>query len=191
VGLWVNPMRRFLAWVFGIIASVIVGVAVYYLTQRQQETLNAIRETINAIPKFVLYLLQQTWLLVTALAVGCFVVGFLLGWFLRKVDGSRADERKIFGAEMARLGNYLEQLKSPMQEIAKIRSTFATAKKLGLWAPDDRVFQLPSAVAYRAISNYLKQIGTLLKDGNFREAKQDAKKSKSAFEAAYARLPSK
>src|SRR6516165_6829691 len=96
-------MRRFLAWVFGIIASVIVGVAVYYLTQRQQETLNAIRETINAIPKFVLYLLQQTWLLVTALAVGCFVVGFLLGWFLRKVDGSRADERKIFGAEMARL----------------------------------------------------------------------------------------
>jgi hypothetical protein len=184
-------MRRFLAWVFGIIAAVIGGVAVYYLTQRQEETINAIRETINAIPKFILYLLQQTWFLVTALALGCFVVGFLLAWFLRKVDGSRADNRKIFGAEMVRLANYLEQLKSPMQEIARIRSCFVTAKRLGLWAPDDRVFQLPTATASNAISKYLKRIGTLLMDGNFREAKQDAKKIKSAFEAAYARLPSK
>jgi hypothetical protein len=73
-------MQRLWTWVLGIIATVVGGVAVYYLTQRQQETINAVRETADAAPKFLLYLLQQTWLLVTALAVGCLVAGFLLGW---------------------------------------------------------------------------------------------------------------
>jgi hypothetical protein len=46
----------------------------------------------------------------------------------------------ILGAEMARLGNYLGQIKDPMQESAKIRSCFATAREFGIWAPDDEQF---------------------------------------------------
>jgi hypothetical protein len=34
--------------------------------------------------------------------------------------------------------------------------------------------------------DYLTQVGTMLKDGNFREAKRDAKNSKAAFDKAYA-----
>jgi hypothetical protein len=87
---------------------------------------------------------------------------------------------------MVKLGNYVGQLKSPMQESARIKSCFATARKLGLWVPDERIFRLHPPRASQEISNYLMQVGTMLKDGNFREAKQDAKNSKAAFDKAYA-----
>jgi hypothetical protein len=139
----------------------------------------------NAINIF-LSLAERTWLRVTALVLGGFVAGMLVDLFLRKLDGSRADTIKLFGAEMVKLGNYVGQLKSPMQESARIKSCFATARKLGLWVPDERIFRLHPPRASQEISNYLMQVGTMLKDGNFREAKQDAKNSKAAFDKAYA-----
>jgi hypothetical protein len=129
---------------------------------------------------------------VTALALGCFVVGLWSGWFLRGSDGSRAEKRKELGTEMIFLAHQIADIRHPMHLARpRIRSCFATTKKLGLWVPDDRVFQLPVPVAYQEVSNYLRQVGRMLKDGNFREARQDAKKSKAAFEAAFARLPSR
>jgi len=181
-----------LVWVLGIIATVIGGVAVYYLTQRQQETINAIRETINAFTKFVLYLLQQTWFLVTALAVGCFVVGFLLGWFLRKVDGSRADKRKELGTEMLKLahhiGDYAVRIDGdPVNAFRpQITSCFAAARKLGMRVPDDRIFSIQRPYAMDLIVDYLTQVGQMLKDGHFLEAKRDARKSEANFNKAYA-----
>jgi hypothetical protein len=131
-------------------------------------------EAANVVSKFLHYLSEQTWLGAAALFLGGFVAGFWLDWLRRKLDGSRADTIKLFGAEMVRLGNYLEQLKSPMQESARIRSCFATAKRLGLWVPDERIFRFHPPRASHEISNYLKQVGTMLKDGNFREANEHA-----------------
>jgi hypothetical protein len=63
----------------------------------------------NAINIF-LSLAERTWLRVTALVLGGFVAGMLVDLFLRKLDGSRADTIKLFGAEMVKLGNYLDSL---------------------------------------------------------------------------------
>jgi hypothetical protein len=136
--------------------------------------------------KFLLDLAQHPWVHAVAWIFVAFVAGLWVDWLLRKLDGSYANSRKIFGAEMVNLGNYLEQLKSPMEESARIRSCFATARRLGLWVPDERIFRLHRPRASQEISNYLKQVGTMLKDGNFQEAKRDARNSKAAFDKAYA-----
>ena len=53
--------------------------------------------------KFLLDLSEQTWLRVTALLLFGFVAGLWVDWLLRKLDRSRADERKALGTEMVRL----------------------------------------------------------------------------------------
>jgi hypothetical protein len=125
---------------------------------------------------------QQTWFRAAALAVGCFVAGFCLGWFLRGGDRTRAEKRKALGADMIHQSNYLilPQTKFPFstEENAQIMSYFASANNLGIWAPD----HLPKAArARRLITDYLSKVGTMLRDGNFREAKQYAKKSRVDF----------
>src|SRR6516162_749901 len=138
-------------------------------------------DAIHAGMKFLLYLAQQPWLHTVGWVFVGLVAGLWLDPVLRKLDGSRADDRKIFGAEMAKLGNYLGQIKDPMQESAKIRSCFATAREFGIWAPDDRAVTLR---AKNLITNYLMDVGTMLKAGNFRDAKRAAKNSKAAFRSA-------
>jgi hypothetical protein len=162
-----------------IFTGVVIPIAVHFIEEQPGETA-------NVVLKFLIYLGEQTWLRVAALLLGGFVAGLWVDWLLRKLDSSRADERKALGTEMVELGNYLEQLRFPMQKSASIRSCFATAQKLGIWVPDERVFQLHPPRAYHEVSNYLRNVGTTLRDGNFPEAKRDAKKSKTAFEKAYA-----
>jgi hypothetical protein len=194
----VNPMQRFLAWLLASVRWLAVGVFSVFVIPLAVEFVKHLaenvglydrpQETANVVLKFLLDLAEQTWLRVTALALGCFVVGLWSGWFLRGSDGSRAEKRKELGTEMIFLAHQIADIRHPMHLARpRIRSCFATTKKLGLWVPDDRVFQLPVPVAYQEVSNYLRQVGRMLKDGNFREAKQDAKKSKAAFEAAFAR----
>ena len=178
-------MRRFSTWAFGIIATIFGGVAVYYLTQRQQETITAILGAAEAAQKFLHDLAEQTWFLVTASFLVGFAAGFLVKWLLQRLDGSRAKERKALGTEMARLGNYPAQIKFPFptKEKAQIMSCFASAKKFGIWAPDGRAFPFQAARARSWITDYLSKVGQMLSDGNFREAKQYAKKRKVDFDS--------
>jgi hypothetical protein len=53
--------------------------------------------------KFLLDLAGQTWLRGAALALGCFVAGLGLDWLLRKLDDTRADQRKALGTEVLNL----------------------------------------------------------------------------------------
>jgi hypothetical protein len=85
-------------------------------------------------------------------------------------------------------------------------SQLATARRLGIWVPDDRIFSIHSAREMNAvrsggsftqptkevahfiklddmITDYLRHVGTMLRDGNFREAKQYAQRSKAAFDS--------
>ena len=86
---------------------------------------------------------------------------------------------------MAYLGNYLGQIKFPFDTtyIARIMSCFASAKKFGIWAPDGQTFPFQAARARRLITDYLSKVGQMLSDGNFREAKRYAKKSKGDFDS--------
>jgi hypothetical protein len=178
-------MQRLSTWVLGIIATVVAGVAVYYLTQRQQETINAIRETADAAPKFLLYLLQQTWFLVTALLLVGFVGGLWVDWFLRKLDRSRAKERQALGVEMRIIASDLPRL-GLHQLRPQIMSCLISASKLGIWVPDHRVFEILPDFTMNMITDYLTHVGTFLRDGNFSEAKQYALNSKANFNKALA-----
>jgi hypothetical protein len=78
----------------------------------------------HAILKFVLDLLQQPWLHVAGWMLVGLVAGLRLDGLLRKLDDTRVEKRKALGAEMAKLGNYLGQIKFPFptKENARIMS---------------------------------------------------------------------
>jgi len=181
-------MRRFLAWALGIAGTILVFVGAIF----QQVIADLIKHHLQEITDWALKFLhaalklsEQTWFLVTASFLVGFVAGFLTKWLLQRLDGSRAKERKELGDEMAYLGNYLGQIKFPFDTtyIARIMSCFASAKKFGIWAPDGQTFPFQAARARRLITDYLSKVGQMLSDGNFREAKRYAKKSKGDFDS--------
>ena len=177
-------MQRFSAWARWIATAILIpiltAVAARFIWEQPGETA-------NAVLKILLDLSEQTWLRVTALALGCFVAGLWLDWLLRKVDSSRAKEREALGVEMRLLAYELPQL-GPYVLRPQMTSCFTTARKLGIWVPDQRVFALHIDFAAPLIKDYLLNVGTMLKDGHFREAKQSAVNSKPAFDKAYAQL---
>jgi hypothetical protein len=169
-------MQAWVRWIATVIfTSVIIPVAVYFIEQQPQETA-------NVVLKFLFYLGEQAWLRITALILVGFIAGLWLDWFLRKLDSTRADKRKTLGAEMVKFGETLVLIKDLMGHSGKIKSYFTSARKLGIWAPDDRVFALHPDHAIDLIGDYLRQVGTMLKDGHFKEAKRDAKNSKAVFD---------
>ena len=143
--------------------------------KKQPETDDAL----HAILNILLYLKQQPWFHTVGWIFVGLVAGLWLDLILRKLDGSRANERKILGAEMARYGNYLGQFGS-MPDSAKIKSYFHSAGEFGIWAPD----AVNINRAEKLITDYLTNVGTMLQNGHFKKAKQYAKQSKVAFSAS-------
>jgi hypothetical protein len=170
-------MQRFSAWarwiVTVIFTSVLIPVAVHFFEQQPQETA-------NVVLKFLFYLGEQAWFRVAVLILVGFVAGLWLGWLLRKLDDTRADKRKVLGGEMVNFGETLVLIKDPRDHSGRIRSYFTSARKFGIWAPDDRVFDLSDA--NRVITEYLSTIGQMLKAGHFKEAKHDAEERKRLYE---------
>jgi len=164
------------------------------------------QEAAGTALNFFLELSQQTWLRLTALSLGCFLAGLWVDWFLRRLDGSRAERRKALGAEMANLGKNIGLTKYHIDQVSpQIMSYLAAARRLGIWAPDDRIFSILTDRSMKAIKSgrsymeptrevfdyvtlermivdYLTHVGTMLRGGNFREAKQYAKKSRADFD---------
>jgi len=172
-------MQRFSAlvrYIFTVIlVLILIPVAAHFIEEQP-------RETANVVLKFLFDLSEQTWLHLTALSLGCFVAGLWVDWLLRRLDRSRADERKALGTEMANLGNELGLLTDPMYQASpRIRSFFATARKLGIWVPDQRIFAMHPERAKVLIKDYLTHVGTLLRDGHFLEAKRYAAVNSSLF----------
>jgi hypothetical protein len=174
-------MQRFSTWARWIATALLVAIGtittdvVVDFIKKQPQTDDAI----HAILKFLLYLAQQPWLHTVGWIFLGLVAGLWLDLVLQKLDGSRAHERKIVGAEMARYGNYLGQFGS-MPDRAKIKSYFHSAREFGIWAPD----AVNINRAEKLITEYLMNVGTMLRDGYFKEAKQAAKESKAAFSAS-------
>jgi hypothetical protein len=179
-GLGVDPMQHFSTWARWIATAILAAIGtittdvVVDFIKRQPETDDAI----HAGMKFLLYLAQQPWLQIVGWIFVGLVAGLWLDLLLRKLDGSRANERKMLGAEMAKYGNYLGQFGS-VPDSAKIKSYFHSARKFGIWAPDEVNINR----AEKLIADYLKNVGTLLRDEHFRQAKQYAKASKARFQA--------
>ena len=174
-------MQRFSTWARWIATAILAAVGtittdvVGDFIKKQPETDDAL----HAILKSLLYLKQQPWFHTVGWIFVGLVAGLWLDLILRRLDGSRGNERKILGAEMARYGNYLGQFGS-MPDRAKIKSYFHSAREFGIWAPDTVNINR----AEKLITEYLMNVGTMLRDGHFKKAKQAAKESKAAFSAS-------
>ena len=182
-------MQRLSAWArwigAGVFTIFVIPIAVEFVKHVAESIglYDRPREAAGTILNFFLSLAELPWLGVTALVLAGFVAGLWLDWLLRRLDRSRAEERKALGTEMV---NRLGDLKYPMSQTRpQIMSCFTAARKLGIWAPDQRAFATHPVRAKNLITDYLMHVGTMLRDGHFREAKQHAKNSKAAFASAY------
>lgn len=173
---WARWISVGLAVVLFIIKDVVAPVVVDFI-KKQPKTDDAI----HAVLKLLLDLLQQPWLRVAGWILVAFVAGLWVDWLLRRLDGSRAKERKELGHDMLtlarNLGDFARRIDgNPMNAFRpQITSCFTTAEKLGMQIPDDRIFSINPSQAVDLVMDYLTQVGTMLKDGNFRKARQDAK----------------
>jgi hypothetical protein len=175
-------MLRFWTWAGTIAATILGGVAVYLIAQRPQETVDVVSKFLEQI----LYLRQQPWFRDAAVFLGGLISGLCLDWLRRKLGRSRADMREALGNEMLILDHDLLGLRDPMSEArSEIMSCFITARKFKIWAPDERVFEIQPNRAYDMIRNYLTNVGVMLRDGHFSEAKRYAMRIKAALALAY------
>jgi hypothetical protein len=198
-GLGVNPMHSYSTWV----RQVAVGAFLVFVFPLAVDFLKRMAEnagiydqpggTAGTVLNFFLSLSQQTWLRVTALTLGAFVAGLLLERRLQKLDRSRTEEGKDLGFEMIKFGyqlrGYTGQLQGEFMSRARrdFVSCFTTARKFGIWAPNDRIFSVHPPPAMDLIAEYLMDVGTMLIGGHFLEAKQHAKSRKAAFTSVYAK----
>jgi hypothetical protein len=72
---------------------------------------------------------------------------------------------------------------------SRIVSCFTTARKFGIWVPDDRIFSIHPPHAIHLVVEYLSDVGTMLKDRHFKQARQYAKSRRASFDKAYAKHP--
>jgi hypothetical protein len=178
---WAGWIAAIFAVGFFIVKDVIAPVLVDFI-KKQPGTDDAIHTAL----KFVLDLVQQPWLQVAGWIFVGLAGGLWLAWVLQKLDGSHAKQRETLGTEMDLLGHGRLDLFGARPEID---SCFIAARKLGIWAPDQHIFTLHIDFAAPLIKDYLLNVGTRLKNGHFREAKQYAEvNSKAAFDKAYAQF---
>ena len=141
------------------------------------------REAASTILNFFLSLGELPWLRTTTLVLGSFVAGVWLDWLLRKFDGSRAKARENLGYEMTDLANAIDNALALINRFRlpdftpRLMSAFTTAKQLGLWTPDVRMYE-----RINLVMDYLRHVGTLLSDGHFAEAKRAARDRKRVFD---------
>jgi hypothetical protein len=169
-------MQRFSASARGIvtvifipIATIVIGeVIAHFITQQPEETA-------NVVLRFLFDLSKQTWLRYIACFLAGLVAGLWLDWFLRKLDSSRAKEIKALGDLMTDLANNLGRTTNPMEQgRGQLRSCFISVRKLGIWAPDDRIFDNQRAFSF--VRDYLMNVGNMLYDGHLSEAQQYAER---------------
>jgi hypothetical protein len=120
----------------------------------------------------------------TLIATGV-VVGVWIDWLLKRMDGSRASRREILGMRYCSLSHDVErQLDNFHAEWPRnihhlqpaLMSAFIEAEGFGLWAPVDQLENRQDGGAIMV--NYLRIVGTMLKDGHFKQAKDRALQAK-------------
>ena len=166
---WVRRIATGILLVVGaIFTGVVFPVVSHFIQEQPQETTNVALKILHAALKFLYDLSEQTWFRITASMLVAFVAGLWVDWLLRRLDGSRADERKALGTEMCNLGYDLRFIRDPtpilMQRARpQILSCFTTARKFGIWVPDRRAYELHPDRARNMITDYLMHVGTLLR----------------------------
>ena len=125
------------------------------------------------------FTVQQRWFQFGLVFLTGIVVGISLDWFDRKSRENKASELRTLGSKFRILSDAIKIQTADSsgwpnnvrEYKADILSALISAKKFGLWVPDERVYQLPDA---SFLCEYFGFIGRLLEDGHLDEAKREA-----------------
>jgi hypothetical protein len=112
-----------------------------------------------------------------ALVVTGVLVGVWIDWLLRKFDGSRSADRKTLGIRFCNLAQNIENRfqyddtwPANIHDLKpNLMSAFIEAEGFGLWTPVDHLYVRRDGGAIMV--NYLRIVGTMLRDGHFKQAK--------------------
>ena len=120
---------------------------------------------------------HQLWFQFVLVLFTGIVLGFSLDWLARKSDQNKGSELRNLGSKFRTLSDSIKMPPSSewpnnVRDLKpEIMSALISAKKFGLWAPDERVYQFPDA---SFLCEYFKFVGKLLEDRHFDEAKREA-----------------
>jgi len=120
---------------------------------------------------------HQLWFQFVLVFFTGIVFGISLDWLARKSDQSKASGLRSLGSKFRTLSDSIKMTTSSewpnnVRDLKpEIMSALISAKKSGLWVPDERVYQFPDA---SFLCEYLRFVGKLLEDGHFDEAEREA-----------------
>jgi len=128
-----------------------------------------------------------------------FLTGWVGGawadWLLRKLDRSRENSRTSLGVQLCSLSlkivdrldysgydpnkrGHVEWSRAVHAFDAALTSAFINIRKLGIWTPGSELYRRQDGGVI--LVDYLRRVGTMLKDGHFAEAKREASNIRDA-----------
>src|SRR6266850_1430110 len=121
---------------------------------------------------------QQRWFKFALVFLTGIVVGVSLEWLSRKSDEKKAFELRSLGSKFRSLSDNIKArttLSGWPDNVRDLKpailSALISAKKFGLWVPNEHMYQLPDA---SFLCEYFKCVGKLLEEGHFDNANSEA-----------------
>jgi hypothetical protein len=121
---------------------------------------------------------QQRWFKFAMVFLTGMLVGISLEWLNRKSAERRASELRSLGTKFRSLSDSIKIRNASSEWPDNVRdlkpailTAFISARKFGLWVPNEHVYQLPDATF---LCEYFRSVGKLLEDGQFDKANSEA-----------------
>ena len=121
---------------------------------------------------------QQLWFEFVLVFLTGIVIGVSLEWLNRKSDEKKAYQLRSLGSKFHGLSDSIKTRTASSGWPDDVRdlkpailSAFISARKFGLWAPNEHVYQLPDA---SFLCEYFRSVGKHLEDGHFDNANSEA-----------------
>ena len=121
---------------------------------------------------------QQRWFKFVLVFLTGIVIGVSLEWLNRKSDERKAYELRSLGSKFHSLSDSIKTRTASSgwpDDVSDLKpailSAFISARKFGLWAPNEHVYQLPDA---SFLCEYFRCVGKLLEEGHFDNASSEA-----------------
>lgn len=121
---------------------------------------------------------QQRWFKFAMIFLTGMLVGISLEWLNRKSAERRASELRSLGTKFRSLSESIKIRNASSEWPDNVRdlkpailTAFISARKFGLWVPNEHVYQLPDATF---LCEYFRSVGKLLEDGQFDKANSEA-----------------
>ena len=180
-----NWLKQFLFGIWGLLLiPLIVPILEKWLEENVFSDPNGMATTvfrtamITTVFDSLVALGQQRWFKFALVFLTGIVIGVSLEWLNRKSDEKKASDLRSLGSKFRSLSDSIKTRTASSGWPDNVRdlkpailSAFTSAKKFGLWVPNEHVYQLPDA---SFLCEYFRCVGKLLEDGHFDRANSEA-----------------